>query len=280
MGFSLFEIGNHSGRPVFLYEFTWGSTVWRYTSADRDIEYELAEDGVTPLVWTAISISDEGFVQGGGTAEFVIKAPISIPLVGLFRSTPPALPIQIVVRRYHRDDPDKEATVYWQGTVGNVKRSGPISARIYGLPISATFRRIGLRLCWEANCPHMLYDGECKVNRDLFKTAATITAMTGTTITVSTLGAFAGPQYAGGFFEWTATPEGTKDRRGIERHIAGNQFAVFGSTDRLVVGQAITLYLGCDLTAETCEMTFNNLANHGGFGFMPKKSPFDGDPVF
>jgi hypothetical protein len=39
MAFSLFEIASFLGRPVCLYEFAWFGQVWRYTSADRDIEY-------------------------------------------------------------------------------------------------------------------------------------------------------------------------------------------------------------------------------------------------
>lgn len=274
MTFSLFEIGNATGRPIFLYEFRWGTTFWRYTSADRDIETADLN------VFTAVAISDEGVVQGGQASEFRVNIPANLPIVDLFRSTPPAEPIHLSAHRYHKDDPDGELTTYWAGTVGNVKRSGFAKAIVFGIP--NTLRRTGLRLCWERNCPYMLYDQDCKADMNAFSVAATITALTATTITVDTLGAWTGPQFAGGFFEWEpdGLTAGTFDRRGIDSHAAGNTFNVFGSTDRLVVGEAIRLYLGCDLTAETCNNTFNNLPNHGGFKFMPGKSPFDGNPVF
>lgn len=273
MAFSLFEIGNATGRPVFLYELTWGTTVWRYTSADRVITFA----GVD---WAPVAISDDGVVQGANTVEFTVNIPANLPIVGLFRGTPPAEPIALRCLRYHHGDPDAQAIVYWHGTVGNVKRRGIASAVVFGLP--KTLRRTGLRLCWERNCPYMLYDQDCKADADLFKVVTTITALTATTITVASLGAWAGEQFAGGFLRWEPAgfTAGTYERRGIESFVAGKLFNVFGSTDRLVVGQEIALYLGCDLTAQTCKDTFNNLPNHGGFGFMPGKSPFDGNPVF
>lgn len=271
MAFSFFEIGNNSGRPVFLYEMTWGAKVWRYTSADRDVTF----GGYT---WTAVAISDGGVTLGAGPQEFKITAPSNLAVVNLFRSTPPAESIFLRALRYHKDDPDAEVAVYWSGTIGNIKRVDRATSEIYGLPTS--LRRTGLRLCWERNCPHMLYDQDCKVDKTLFKVTTTVTALTGTTVTLASIGAFTAAQFLGGYLEWTADPAPAYDRRGIESWVTGRQFQLFGTTDRIIVGQIVTAYLGCDLTPETCNTTFNNLANHGGFRFMPGKSPFDGDPVF
>lgn len=273
MSFGLFEKSSRQGKPVSLYEFTWGATIWRYTSADRSISH----GGFT---WEPVPISDDGYTIGPQSEPLTVKLPARLPLCQLFRSTPPSLSIWLRALRYHMSDPDQEAVVYWVGTVGNVKRLDAISAQIVGLPISGTMRRTGLRLCWERNCPHALYDQDCKADKNLFKTAAVISAINGAAITVSTLGAFTGPQYEGGFIEWAASAEGTLDRRGIESFVADTTFSLLGSTDRLAVGLAITLYLGCDLTAETCDGTFNNLPNHGGFRFLPGQTPFEGQQVF
>jgi uncharacterized phage protein (TIGR02218 family) len=273
MAFSLFEIGNSSGRPIFLYEMVWGTTAWRYTSADRVITHG-------GFNWEPVAISDDGVVQGANAVEFTVNIPANLPIVSLFRSTPPAEPITLRCLRYHKDDPDAQAITYWKGTVGNVKRSGIAKAVIFGLP--TTLRRTGLRLCWERGCPHMLYDQDCKADMNAFKVATAITALTGTTITVATLGAWAGPQFAGGFIRWEPAgfTAGTYERRGIESFAGGTTFNLFGSTDRLLVGTAVNLHLGCDLTPQTCDGTFDNLPNYGGFSFMPGKSPFDGTPVF
>lgn len=273
MTFSLSEISNFFGRPVCLYEFAWGATTYRYTSADRVVVHGGVE-------WQPVAISDNGFTQGANAQDFIVTCPRNLPIVELFRSTPPAGKIILKCKRFHKDDVGEEAVVYWLGTVGNVKGKDAVTAEVLGLAISQTIRRTGLRMCWEINCPHALYDAGCKADKTLFKTVTTITALTGVQITVASLGAWAGGLYAGGFIEWAATLEGTLDRRAIESYNGGLALGLLSTTDRLVVGQAVTLYLGCDLTAATCNTVFNNLPNHGGFEFMAKKSPFDGNPVF
>lgn len=272
MSFLGFEISNHSGKPVTLYEFTWGNTVWRYTSSDRVMDF-LGEE------WEPKPISDNGVTQGENT-HFEVRLPSNLALVDVFRGTPPSDSIWLRVYDFHYGDVSGEYRTKWVGTVGNIKRKTRAESVVIGLPISGTMRRTGLRLCWELQCPHMLYDQDCKANKELFKTVATITDMDNVTITVDSVGAFSAVQYQGGFFEWEVNDDGTIDRRGIEQHLSGTTFRVFGTTDRLEIGTEITMYLGCDLTPVTCQSVFNNLPNHGGYEMMPRKSPFDGNPVF
>lgn len=279
--FGLFESSTQSGLPVGLYEFAWGATIWRYTSADRDLQYPYIDgDRDNGVWWTAVAISDGGVDQSADASEFEVDLPANLPVVALFRATPPSESVWLTVRRFHFADPDQEAVTIWTGTVGNIKRKNRGLALAIGLPISATMRRTGLRLCWEISCPHMLYDEGCKVNKLLFQTITTVTALTAVEMTVDDLGLFAGIEYAGGFAEWEASLEGTLERRGIEEYLGANKFRMFGTTDSITLGQQIKLYLGCDLSAATCQGRFNNLSNHGGFGFLPKKSPFDGKPIF
>lgn len=272
MSFNLFEIASFLGRPVCLYEFAWGPTVWRYTSADRMISYGGHE-------WEAIAISDNGFTQGPQQEPFTVTLPRRLEFVQLFNGTPPSTPISLIARRFHKDDTDNESTVYWVGTIGNVRGVDAVKAEVIGLSISSTTRRTGLRAGWEVNCIHSVFDAGCKLDKADFAHPCTITALTGTTITVDSL-RYAGAQYNGGFLEWEATPEGAIDRRPIEAFGGGLVLNLLGRADRLAVDQDIIIYPGCDLSAEMCNSFFNNLVNHGGFKFMSKKSPFDGDPIY
>lgn len=206
--------------------------------------------------------------------------PRNNPLIDLFRLTPPSLPIAIVCRRFHYDDPDEEAVVYWSGTLGNVKGRDAISVEVLGVPISRTTRRTGLRLCWGRGCTHSVYDGGCRLDPELFKVETTITNLTGVAIEVASLGIWGGEAFAGGYVEWDENDDGTIDRRAIESYSGGTSLTLLGTTDRMEVGQDVRLYLGCDLTPQICISRFNNLANHGGHEYLADKSPFDGDPVF
>lgn len=270
--FNLFEIASFLGRPVCLYEFAWGPTYWRYTSADRDITY----GGFT---WTAIPISDTGFSQGSSQQDFTLTIPRAIPVVDLFRTTPPSTSISLICKRFHKDDPDLEAVVYWTGTIGNVRGKDAISAEVIGLSISSTIKRTGLRLCWERGCPHMLYDLDCKVDKTAFGSTTTITGLTGTNVTFAAI-RWPAANYNGGFLQWNATAEGAIDRRAIESFVGGTTFGLLGTTDRLTVGQTVNIYPGCDLTDVTCDTFFNNLPNNGAFKMLSGKSPFDGTPIF
>jgi hypothetical protein len=275
MAFNLFEIAGFLGRPVCLYEFAWGPTYWRYTSADRDVEYPAGSG----TIFTAIPISDNGFTQGPEQQPFQVTMPRNLPMPVLFNGTPPSTPITLVARRFHKDDVDEEATVYWTGTVGSVKGLDAVKCEVTGNSISQTVRRTGLGLGWEVNCTHALFDAGCRADKADFAHDCEITAIIGNTVTVDSL-RYDGDRYGAGFLEWAATVEGAIDRRPIDRWGGGTDLVLLGRADRLTVGQAITIYPGCDLSSETCQGFFNNEANNGGFDFLIKSSIFDGNPIY
>jgi hypothetical protein len=70
---SLIELPGAAGLPLRICV---GRQVWRYTSADRDIEYPAASG----VMWTAIPISDNGFTQGAQQEPFVVTLPRSLEL--------------------------------------------------------------------------------------------------------------------------------------------------------------------------------------------------------
>lgn len=282
MSFNEREISNQEGQPVALYRFQWGNTFWFYTSADRPItRTEIVSGAPTEVEYQPLAISDNGMVQGGEQSnDFTINAPNNIPLAVLYRGTPPSGTIYLIVRRKHHGDDD--APVWWIGTVGNVKRPDDVAVNIIGRTLTSTFQRSGLRLSWQRSCPFILYDGNCKADPELFGVAGTVTAKDGVSITVT--GGTVGEEskYRGGFIKWEADVNGTMERRGIEQigDIGSGVFQLFGRPDRLEIGTEIMLYPGCAHTPTACDTDFDNLANYGGYDFMPGKSPFDGTPVF
>lgn len=271
MTFNTAEISTQDGQPIALYLLEWGETEWAYTSADRDITYGVNRKG-EPRVYLAKAVSDNGMVQGGSAQnDFTMDIPSDLPICALFRGTPPSETIWLTVRRKHASEPD--APIYWTGTVTNVKGRDPASGQIIGKPLTASFKRTGLRLCWTRECPHFLYDDGCKVNKEAFRVDATITAKTGVTITVNADGGKPDGWFTGGIVEWEANEDGTIERRMIEKHV-GNVMTIFGLADRMDVGLAVALYPGCDRSPTTCRDKFNNLPNYGGFDFMPGETPF------
>lgn len=278
MTFEANEISSQDGKIISLYEFMWGETFWRYTSTDK--EQTITQNGVN-VTYQPIAIDDDGMVQGGSANnDLKVKSQNDIPLVDLFRGTPPAGSIWLTVRRRHADDPLDQWFVYWIGTIGNVKKAGLATAEILARTLLASFKRQGLRLAWTRGCPHILYDSECRANPVTFAVAATITVIANGVVTVDAAGGHPIGYFDGGYIRWQATVEGTFDRRAIESSPTATSFLIFGSTERLAVGMAVTLYPGCDLTATTCKNKFANLVNFGGFEQMSGENPFDGKNIF
>lgn len=273
MAFNDAEISNQDGRAVALYLLVWDQTVWAYTSADREIERTEIINGVsTPITYMPVAISDRGLVQGGSANnDFTVDCPANLPIVALFRGTPPSQSIWLTCRRLHVAETD--APIFWIGNVINVKRGDYASAQIIGQPLSGSFRRTGLRLCWSRECPHFVYDSGCKLDPEDFRTNATITAVTGTTFTVNNDGGKADGYFNGGFVAWEINADGTMERRMIERHV-GNVITLLGLTDGLAISTAVALYPGCDRNPVTCDDKFDNIDNYGGFDFMPGETPF------
>lgn len=279
MAFNDREISTQDGRPVTLYAFRWDKTWWRYTSADRPIEREeLVGNVMQTVTYEPKPIKDNGMVQGGSAQnDFAVDGPFDLPIAELFRGTPPSESIWLTVRRLHYGDDGIEAPIYWKGQVLNVRRPTPGTCQILGKPLIATLKRTGLRLCWSRECPHYLYDTGCKVDPADYAVAAEVTSLDGTTIVATPAEAKSEGWWRGGYLEWEANEDGTVERRMIEADaVAGANvvLSIFGLTDRLEVGMEITLYPGCNRTPEICENKFDNLPNHGGFGFMPGKTPF------
>lgn len=268
MSFNSAEISTQDGQPIALYHLEWGETNWYYTSADREIEYPAGSD----IIYLPRAVSDSGMVQGGSTAnDFTLECPSNLPIVDLFKGTPPSETIWLTVRRLHMGETD--APIYWNGNVTNVKRLDLASAQVIGKPLTASFKRTGLRLCWTRECPHFLYDPGCKVDPEDYRVEATITALTGVTATVDAVGGHPDGYFTGGFLSWEINDDGTLERRMIENH-TGLALTIFGITDGMEVGDVLSLYPGCDRTPTTCESKFYNGPNYGGYDFMPGETPF------
>lgn len=281
MSFQTYEQSNAIGRPINLYLFVWGNSQWGYTSSDT----AQIIDGVT---YTPIPISDDGLKQANSDSDpFTVHLPVALPdssgvmqplpLVALFRSTPPSQSVFITVRRKHEQDP--EALIHWIGKVGNVLRQAD-GATADIVCRNRSVKRAGLRLTWARICPHFVFDSGCQLLKSAFAITRNVTAVTGNSFTVDGAPLAASPYYDGGFIEWNADGLGTIERRGIEATLGANEYQVFGRADGITIGLAVTIYPGCDGAVATCDTKFSNLANYGGVDFMPSKSPFDGRQVF
>lgn len=263
MSFNDFETSISAGQSARLYQFDRSArVVWRYTSADRVIQFDGHD-------WLPMPISDDGMRMTGEASADTLRVmlPASVPVAQLFRSTPPSEEIFLTVRDYEVTAADAE--VCWVGSISSVIFPKSGEAELVCDSLSASMQRDGLRLRYERSCPHSVYDGSCGVAKALHATAVQVTQLTGTHIQFDVAGIPDISVFSYGAAEWQV--DGTAEMRGIEV-ATGAQVELIGGTYGLAIGDTVTLYPGCDGLRTTCNDRFDNLLNHGGFSHMPGES--------
>lgn len=245
-----------------LFRFTRGSaTVARYTSGETG--RRLGDEDFVPATIhrEAISASDERT----GTA---IRVTVSKddPLVTAFKGAAPSEPMWLTIIAVHRGS-ENAASVFY-GQVEGVSFEGA-SAILNCEPAQRVLEQRVPRYLVQKICNHTLYDTSCSVLKTSFSLAGTVGSISadGKTITVSTI-TQANGWFAAGFLEF-----------GVQREFiegqTGTSVTLLAAVPGLIVGSSITLYAGCDRLRDTCLTKFANLANFGGFPYVPNENPFD-----
>lgn len=284
MPFDDLERSAQLGRPVFFARFVRESKEWRYTNVDQNITFN-------GQLYTAVPMIVPAFLQSGDAkaSDLTLELPASAGLCTYLDSRTPTSVITVTVRRGHMEEDDAtglftppllaDAPIVWVGEVIGVERPAVNKRGLVCNTLSLSLNRGGLRLTWSRNCPHMLYERGCFVNKASFVTnLAGITVVDGVTISASEVDALADGWFNGGFLEWESEP-GVTERLGIETHV-GPALTLFGSTYGVAGGTNYKVYPGCDRRASTCDAKFSNILNFGGINHMQGRSPFDGNPVY
>lgn len=271
MSFDEFEYSNYGGAPTTLFEFTLGTTTWRYSNGQHNATY-------LGNVYTALPIKHGDIVMSGDTStdDLTVTIAASAPVTAMFHGTPPSESIQLTIRDIHRGD--TEAPVIWSGLVKSGKQTSGAQFEFSCNSLLSTLNRNGLRLAWGRGCPHALYDRNCRVDLSSHGVATQVTSISNNVLTSSAFASFSDNWFSGGFVTFSGSFE-TVERRAIESH-SGSEITLLSPSDGIQAGDWIVAYPGCDRVTSTCVSKFNNLANYGGFPHLPTKSPFDGDPVF
>lgn len=277
MSYSALELSRFDGSPVELYTFYSDAFTsdYTYTSYDEDVIYDSKTYQAVPINRSQPELSQEYEAQ-----SLTIDVHKDLPLVQLWVNGVPPRIVWVKIERYHVSDGSvPEVITFWQGRVrGVVWKTNSASIECY--PLNTAFDKNGLKLWYGAPCQHMLYDtSTCKVPAASFKVVASITQISGLTLTSPQFGTFPNndlvPQgwWVGGF---VSSSDGTlrfiTDHGGVGNNVI-TLTAPFESGS-LSVGASVDIFAGCDRKYTTCKNKFNNLNNYGGWPFVPAKNPF------
>lgn len=262
------------GSPAEFYHFQRGATHWYYTSADAAQVY----NGNT---YTPTKLKRSRIKQGGGmSAEGVtLTLPRNNEIALTYISFPAAANTSIIIYGRHRNDVDAEVVHIWSGRVKNANFKGA-AVELFCESILTASRAQGLKRNFGANCSHVLYDQTpltCGVNKASHAMTAAVSAVMGSVITSASFASNPSGYYSGGIIEWVNA--GLTEYRMILEH-SGANIRLVAPLHGMASGATVTVYPGCDRTTSQCAGRFNNLANYGGFPYVPTKTPFGGTMNF
>jgi uncharacterized phage protein (TIGR02218 family) len=198
-----------------------------------------------------------------------ITLPRDDPLGTLFLAAPPEGIVSVTLYRRHRADP--EFITYWKGRVSAARFSGA-TVQLKCEPIATSLKRVGLRARYQLLCRHVLYSPSCGVLRERYRVDGVVASISGTQVMVATASGRANGYFTAGMLS------GSAGLRMITAH-SGSSLTLAAPLIGLAVGDAVSLFAGCDHSLGQCASRFDNLDQFGGFPFIPVKNPFTGDAI-
>jgi uncharacterized phage protein (TIGR02218 family) len=266
MTYAISEASAQDGQPVELYRFALQAQRWMFASGQSPVTYQSETWPPAPITRSGLEQAHE--INRNGLE---IRVPRDNPVAALFIASPPEGVVSVTLYRMHTGDPDNDFITLWKGRVLAARFSGS-EATLRCEPVATSLKRVGLRARYQLLCRHVLYSAGCGALKDSFRVDGTVAAVSGAAAQV----AAAGTRPDGYFVAGVLQTDG--GARMIVGH-AGANLDLIAPLPGLAVGQAVQLYAGCDHGTAQCAGRFGNLANFGGFPFIPLKNPFSGDAI-
>ncbi len=286
-------ISIEAGNPVQLYRFDYGLLAAERLAYTSHTEAITVDHGapVGSVTYEPVPITRGNVVSNGTLDQQAIKIEMDIgtELAELFRIYPPSSVVSLVIYEGHLDDPDGEYVVIWSGRVVAAGRNGS-RLEISGEPIATQMRRPGLRRHYQYGCPLILYGedlgiGTCQASKAAATVSATVTAINGTVITLSSGWEYGldPAKFVRGNVEWTPTGRSTEYRTILR--VSGDDLSLAGIPNDLEVGDLIDVVLGCNHRAFAadggdCEGLHDALPSYGGHPFIPTVNVINKNPYY
>lgn len=281
MTYELADISTAEGRPYFLYLFTEGDQVWRFTSRATGWASPAGAiaDETEDLLWEPSAVSHGSVVQSSDPrrTDLGVSFPLSDPFARRYLGPRGRAVTSLTIFRGHEQVP-LAVVAHWKGRI--------VSARIVGRRITlrceslfASMRREGVRAKYQRLCRHALYARGCRLDIESFFTGGTAQARQGLTITVPEAAALPDGWFRGGVLRHAGVSGFITGHIGDALTLSGRLPELDVAIDTADTPPAVEIAPGCDLRRNTCKAKFNNLLNFGGFPDIPGRNPFGGTSI-
>lgn len=259
MSYDARETDAYAGAPVELYRFTCAANTWTYTSADVAQSYLGVTYKPQAITRGEIDASDE---DSQGSLE--VTLPLTLPVALLFIADLPPAPVTLELFRMHRGD--TEVVSLWSGEISKCDFAGSV-ARLTGQPVSRALRQQLPPNSFQAQCNWTLFSPQCGLDRNTYRVAATVTAVSGFDVTATEFASHADGYFTAGWLE-----DAAGEKHWIVAHV-GDTVTLMTPFRSLAASDAVSAYPGCDRTIAACKV-YGNLQRFLGFPYLPTKNPF------
>lgn len=262
--------------PIELFKLTRGSNTWTYTSSDYEVDYNGDRYHAVPIGRGRREEKNEL-----SKANLEVKIDLYDELARLLLTTidEEVLSLTLFIQT------ESGTQTAWKGRLSSIK-PGQNELTMVFESVFTSLRRPGLRARYQKTCRHALYSRGCRLNSEVFAVYGQATAASGVSVTVPEAASQPDGYYTGGMIRgpddslrWIIAHTGSSLT--LSQALESLNEAVLNSGYGVGYGQyyggvIIKIYPGCDRLRQTCINKFNNLANYGGFPWIPHKNPMGG----
>lgn len=267
MSFDAYETSAHDGSKVELYLFETedGLHRWAYTT-DRKSIFALGVEFVPETISRSELKQNAG---EAGTEKLTINIPFDNPVAVIHVPYLPPRPIRVTVYAYQRRDLSIEIKQGFIGFITSFSQKG-VEVELQCSQIIDTMQQMVPWAVFKEGCVHATYEEGCGVDRNLFRTETSLSAVGVDTIS--------SPDFAlqpdGWFTAGYVTNPTNGETRFVTKHVGDTLTLVFGLTG-IQVGDTVDAFAGDDHTEATCRLKFNNKLNYLAFDHFPNYNIFE-----
>lgn len=259
MSYLNLDLSIFGGKPVELYRFSSGTQSWTFSSGP---ETELGGSTYAPLAINRTDIEDSNELNRSGVTISLDITDETLAIAAASRERPTT----VVIFRKHSGD--SEYVRYWAGRIMQPGRDG-VFVTLLAEP-NATKQRRSRRGRYHRLCGRPHYGSGCNLAMAEWAETATVTAVSGRTVTVSLSTARDDGWFSAGMI-------GIGTSLWLIYSHTGNELELMQPVgSNLAVGDTVTLYPGCARTREVCNAKFGNLLNCDAYSEIPDTNPFAG----
>lgn len=266
--------------PKELYRFVEGETVWNFTSADENEEYN-------GELYVSSAIGRNEVESKNELSRANIEISFSIDDAFARRYLKSVID-EVVTLTIFRKESDGTVSVVWKGRLSSLKPNIAEIVLVFE-SVFTSLRRPGLRIRYQRSCPHTLYGKGCTLIKEDFGVTGVVTNYEKNVVKMPIAATYPSGYFTAGIIE---APDGSlrfitnhyQDTLTLIRSLdnLAELFAAkgYGNSYGWAYGDLTArIYPGCDRLRETCNDKFNNMDNYGGFPFIPLKNPFGGSSI-